>query len=81
MGRIEEILLILAVGLLFFGPNKMVDFAKGLGTAMREFKKAANPDDPANHTVSTPAPATPAQAALPAEVAKPAETKEHSTVS
>jgi TatA/E family protein of Tat protein translocase len=79
MGRIEEILLILAVGLLFFGPNKMVDFAKGLGTAMREFKKAANPDDPANHTISTPA-ATPVQAALPVE-AKPAESKEHSVIS
>ena len=79
MGRIEEILLILAVGLLFFGPNKMVDFAKGLGTAMREFKKAANPDDPANNTVSTPA--APVQAALPAEAAKPAESKERSIVS
>ncbi len=79
MGRIEEILLILAVGLLFFGPNKMVDFAKGLGTAMREFKKAANPDDPANHTVSTPA--APVNAALPAEAAKPAETKGNSVVS
>ncbi len=79
MGRIEEILLILAVGLLFFGPNKMVDFAKGLGTAMREFKKAANPDDPANHAAST-STAAPVQTALPAE-AKPSETKEHSTVS
>jgi TatA/E family protein of Tat protein translocase len=78
MGRIEEILLILAVGLLFFGPNKMVDFAKGLGSAMREFKKAANPDDPANHTVSTPA--APVNAALPAET-KPAETKGNSVVS
>ena len=79
MGRIEEILLILAVGLLFFGPNKMVDFAKGLGTAMREFKKAANPDDPANNAVSTPA-AAPSKAALPAE-AKSAESKEHSVIS
>ncbi len=80
MGRIEEILLILAVGLLFFGPNKMVDFAKGLGSAMREFKKAASGEpEPTNSTVSTPV--APAQAALPTEAAKPAETKEHSTVS
>lgn len=47
MGRIEEILLIIGVGLLFFGPHKMVDFAKGLGASLHEFKKAANPETPA----------------------------------
>ena len=77
MGRIEEILLILAVGLLFFGPNKMVDFAKGLGTAMREFKKAANPEEEAK-TVSTPAASAPT--ALPSET-KAVESKGPSVVS
>jgi len=75
MGRIEEILLILAVGLLFFGPNKMVDFAKGLGTAMREFKKAANPDPEPTKSASTPS--VPAQSAE----TKTIESKDHSTVS
>ena len=62
MGRIEEILLIIAIGLLFFGPHKMVDFAKGLGSALNEFKKAANPESqpqpPAAQTVAA-APAAP----------------------
>jgi len=44
MGRMEDILLIIAVGLLLFGPHKMVDFAKSLGGALNEFKKAANPE-------------------------------------
>jgi len=44
MFRWEDMLVILAVGLILFGPNKLVDFAKSLGTAFTEFKKAANPD-------------------------------------
>lgn len=44
MFRWEDMLVILAVGLILFGPNKLVDFAKSLGTAFTEFKKAANPE-------------------------------------
>jgi sec-independent protein translocase protein TatA len=35
-----EIVLILAVVLLLFGAKKLPDLAKGLGTGIREFKKA-----------------------------------------
>jgi sec-independent protein translocase protein TatA len=45
MGRFEEVLLILGIGLLLFGPNKLTDLAKAMGGALREFKKAANPED------------------------------------
>ena len=35
-----EILLILFVVLLIFGPKKLPELAKGLGRSMREFRKA-----------------------------------------
>jgi TatA/E family protein of Tat protein translocase len=44
MGRFEELLLIFAIGLLLFGPNKLTDLAKALGSSLNEFKKAANPE-------------------------------------
>jgi TatA/E family protein of Tat protein translocase len=52
MGRFEELLLIFAIGLLLFGPNKLTDLAKALGSSLNEFKKAANPEG------NQPAPAT-----------------------
>jgi sec-independent protein translocase protein TatA len=80
MVRFEDILLILVVALLLFGPGKMIEFAKGLGSAMREFKKAASMDpDQASTNVSAQA-ALPVKPAGPAE-AKPAESKEHSVIS
>jgi sec-independent protein translocase protein TatA len=36
-----EIILILFVILIFFGAKKIPELAKGLGTGMREFRKAA----------------------------------------
>ncbi len=36
-----EILLILFVILIFFGAKKIPELAKGLGTGLREFRKAA----------------------------------------
>ncbi len=36
----QELLLILFIVLLFFGPSKLPELAKGLGRGMREFKKA-----------------------------------------
>ena len=37
-----EILLILVVALLFLGPSKLPEIAKGLGKGIREFKKAVS---------------------------------------
>jgi len=36
-----ELVVVLAVALIFFGGEKMPEFARGLGKVIREFKKAA----------------------------------------
>jgi sec-independent protein translocase protein TatA len=41
-----EIILVLAVILLIFGPKKLPEFAKGLGQSIKEFKKGAHEGDP-----------------------------------
>lgn len=41
-------IIVLVVVLLLFGPKRLPDLAKGLGEAIREFKKAVNhPEQPA----------------------------------
>ncbi len=37
---LPELLIIAAIALIVFGPNKLPELAKALGRAMREFKKA-----------------------------------------
>lgn len=76
-GRFGEILLILIVVLLIFGPNKLPDMARAMGEALKEFKKAANPDS--DKTVqSTP---TQNQASVPSGESKAPEKKESSIIS
>jgi sec-independent protein translocase protein TatA len=36
----QELLLIMFIVLLFFGPSKLPELARGIGKGMREFKKA-----------------------------------------
>lgn len=43
---LPELLLILIIGLVFFGPGKLPDIGKALGSSMREFKQAVNEADP-----------------------------------
>ncbi len=40
-----ELLVIFLVILLLFGGSRLVDIAKGLGSAIREFKKTLKDDD------------------------------------
>ena len=42
---LPELLLILVIGLIFFGPSKLPDIGKALGKRMREFKQAVNAAD------------------------------------
>ena len=56
-----EVVLILAVVLLLFGAKKLPDLAKGLGTGIKEFKKATREvtDEIQNAANDTPAPKAP----------------------
>ncbi len=78
-----ELMLVLVVVLIFFGGEKMPEFARGLGKAIREFKKAAGdveqefkraideiPEKPSMASLKLNSPVLPAPAA-PAPVAAP----------
>lgn len=58
-----EVVLILAVVLLLFGAKKLPDLAKGLGTGIKEFKKATrevtDEIQNAGNDTTPPAPRTP----------------------
>lgn len=41
-----ELIIILAIVILLFGAKKIPEVAKGLGSGIREFKKASNNDEP-----------------------------------
>ncbi len=45
-----EILIILVVGFLFFGPKKLPEIGKAFGDTIKEFKKSAR-DEEAKETV------------------------------
>lgn len=71
MFRWEDFIVVGLVALFLFGPNKMVDFARGLGNMMREFKKAANGEESSQISGSAPS-----QAALPSQ-SKPADSNKN----
>ena len=41
-----HLLVILIVALLFFGPGKLAELGKGLGTGIRQFKDAVKDEGP-----------------------------------
>ena len=45
---LPELMLILVIGLVFFGPGKLPDVGKAIGKSMREFKTALNTEEPIN---------------------------------
>ena len=60
-----EVVLILAVVLILFGAKKLPDLAKGLGSGIKEFKKATREvtdeiQNAGNDTTPAPAPKAPA---------------------
>jgi sec-independent protein translocase protein TatA len=80
-----EIILILAVVLILFGAKKLPELAKGLGTGIREFKKATREvqdeianvaEEPPQKRVAPPAPpAAPTQAQNPPSPQPPSGTQ------
>ncbi len=64
-----EIVILLVIVLLIFGPKRLPDLGRSLGRGMREFKDSVtgkDDDEPARIAKSEPAPAEPA-APAPAE--------------
>ena len=43
---LQELVIILAIALLIFGPSKLPQIGSGLGKAIRDFKKGVGNDDP-----------------------------------
>ena len=42
----QELLIILVIALIIFGPGKLPQIGSGLGKAVRDFKKGISGDDP-----------------------------------
>ncbi len=42
---IQELLIILVIALVIFGPSKLPQIGSGMGKAIRDFKKAISGDD------------------------------------
>ena len=43
---IQELLVILVIALVIFGPSKLPQIGSGLGKAIRDFKKGVSSDEP-----------------------------------
>ena len=92
-----ELILILIIGLVVFGPGKLPEIGRGVGKALQEFKKASsefstslNDSTKSSITPTPPNPANPDQPSVPPvfmqenaqnNSAKPAESKPADTAS
>ena len=75
---VPELILILVVGLIVFGPGKLPEMGRSLGKGIREFRKASNALTAAiNAPEPPPAPPAAAPAAQPA--AQPTQTVQATT--
>ena len=72
---VPELILILVVGLIVFGPGKLPEMGRSLGKGIREFRKASNALTAAINAPEPPpvAPPQPASAPQPAQTASTAE--------
>jgi sec-independent protein translocase protein TatA len=46
----QELIIILVIALLIFGPTKLPQIGSGLGKAIRDFKKGVTDDEPEDAT-------------------------------
>ena len=75
-----EIILILALVLILFGAKKLPELAKGLGTGIKEFKKATRDVTEEISSSMDEPPPPPAPKRLPPSPAPTAEPESHPTV-
>ena len=45
-GKMWELLIVLAIIILLFGPSRLAGLGGAVGKAMREFREATKPDEP-----------------------------------
>jgi len=50
---LQELVIILVIALVIFGPTKLPQIGSGLGKAIRDFKKGVSDDDSDNATKET----------------------------
>lgn len=74
---IWELLILLLVLLLVFGPKRLPEMGRQLGKGMREFKDSVTGDSKDDEASALP----PAEPVVPAAPAAPAEQRERDTVS
>jgi sec-independent protein translocase protein TatA len=74
---IWELLILLLVLLLVFGPKRLPEMGRQLGKGMREFKDSVTGDSKDDEAQALP----PAEPVVPAAPAAPAEQRERDTVS
>jgi len=48
MGKVEGLLILLAIILILFGAKKLPELARGVGESVRELKKGLSGDDSSN---------------------------------
>jgi sec-independent protein translocase protein TatA len=65
-----EIIFVMAVALVLFGANKIPQFAKGLGQAIREFKKASSDVSSEIHNAMNQDPVPPSTPAVRPQIAQ-----------
>ncbi|MHB1843539.1 MAG: twin-arginine translocase TatA/TatE family subunit [Deltaproteobacteria bacterium] len=68
---IWEILIILVVAMLFFGPKKLADIGPALGHSVRGFKRAMNGEDEPKPGAPTALPSAKADGQLPPPTTPP----------
>ena len=64
-----ELILLLAIALIVFGPGKLPEVGKSLGASIREFRKAATDMGESMKAEATPSPVQPAALPTPAQPA------------
>jgi sec-independent protein translocase protein TatA len=79
MGRIGagELLLILFIALLIFGPGKLADMGKGLGEGLKNFKKGLSTEDEAKKQAEAEEAKKVAETAAAARAAAPSAAEAH----
>jgi sec-independent protein translocase protein TatA len=75
---VPELMIILVIALLFFGPKKLPDFARSMGQAIREFRRASQEviDDLHRAASAEPSPTKHSERPVEAPAVTPAATTE-----